>query len=316
MTITISDNTQGSRILSSLPNSAAQQLDTLLIRGSSQRTFSTITVEPLGNGNTEIALWINTDDIEYSPGSEVLHDFSIGDIISIDGVVQEGINGSWRIERIGQTSIYFTVVGEDYADETGYFLIKRAPVGGGAWSRNSNREFISLSSTLDEKMIINDIDKNSSSLTLKSDANQIIFLRRFHKRSSSHYLGGDLEYDKVHWTIIGDNLRFVFVVAYKQNPRAHCRIIVFGDVFDVNDDTLKTMLIGYISNQMGDVGFNKIHEYFDSVFSDKGILQLTSKNHQPSGIGWVYSNAIGEIDYLHGTKDCGQHQYPIPYPST
>lgn len=128
MTITMSDNVLNSRILSSLPNSAAQQIDTLLVRGMSHRTFTIITVEPLGNGNSEIALWLNTDDIEYSPGSEILHDFAVGDIIYIDGIEQEGLNGCWRIERLGQTSIYFTVVGEDYEDEEGYFLIKRAPI--------------------------------------------------------------------------------------------------------------------------------------------------------------------------------------------
>lgn len=153
-------------------------------------------------------------------------------------------------------------------------------------------------------------------LSLKGADNQTAFLRRYHKRNSSHYLGADKDSSIVHWTIIGDDLRFVFVVAYKQNPRAHSRIILFGDVNDVSDDTLKTMLVGYINNQMGDVGFNKCHEYFEPIFSDKGILQLNLRSHQPSGIGWIYSNAIGYIDYLHGTKDCGQHQYPIPYPLT
>jgi|PlaIllAssembly_1097288.scaffolds.fasta_scaffold00001_2 hypothetical protein len=109
MLTTISDNVMTSRILSSPPNSAAQQLDTLLVRGLSHRMFTVITAEPLGNGNSEIGLWLNTTDIEYGGGSEIVHDFIIGDMIYIDGIVQDGLNGCWRVERLGQTSIYFTV---------------------------------------------------------------------------------------------------------------------------------------------------------------------------------------------------------------
>lgn len=315
MLLTISDNVDTSRVLSNPPNSAAHQLDTLLVRGLSHRMFSILTVELLGNGNSEIALWLNTVSEEFGEETtDLLHDFAVGDVIYIDGIEQDGLNGCWRVERLGQTSIYFTVVGEDYEDEEGYFLIKRAPVGGGAWTRNANKEFVSASSTLDGGFKISDIDKNSSTLSLTNFPNKAVLLRRYHKRSSGHYLGEDKDSSKVHWTIIGDDLRFVLVVAYKQNPRSHCRIILFGDVTDINDDTLKTMLIGYVNNQLGDVGFNRIHEYFDPIFSDKGMLQLSPKYRQPSGMGWIYSNAIGEIDYLLGTKDCGQHQYPIPYP--
>lgn len=315
MTTVLSDNVMTSRIMSSYPNSAAHQLDTLLVRGMSHKMFTILTVEPLGDGNTEIALWLNTYDIELK-SSDFVNDFVVGDLIYFDGSEQEGLNGCWRVERVSHSAVYFIANGEDYEDEEGFFLIKRAPVGGGAWSRNASREFVSSSSTLDEKLVVNDIDKNSSTFSLKNYPNQTVFLRRFHKRSSSHYLGEDKDSSQVHWTIIGDDLRFVFVVAYKQNPRAHSRIVVFGDVVDVIDDTLKTMLIGYANKQMGDVGFNKMHEYFEAIFSDEGILQLGLRSHQPSGMGWVYSNGIGEVDYLQGTKDCGQHQYPIPYPLT
>lgn len=214
------------------------------------------------------------------------------------------------------TSIYIIAVGEDYEDENGYFLIKRAPVGGGAWSRNASREYSSSSSTLGEKLVINDVNKNSTKLSLKSVPATVSFLRRYYKRSGGHYLGDDLDYDKVHWTIVGDDKRFIFVVAYKQNPRAHSRIILFGDFTDSANDTVKTVLLGYVSNQLGDVGFNKIHEYLDPVFWDEG-LYLDPRVERPlSGIGWIYSSDTGEVDYLHGSKDCGQHRYTIPYPLT
>lgn len=130
------------------------------------------------------------------------------------------------------------------------------------------------------------------------------------KRDSSHYLGADLDYGKAHWTIIGDHLRFYLVVAYKQNPKTHSHVLIFGDVKDNRDNQLKTVLEGYLDSQIGNVGFTKIFEYPDYDLSDKGVLQLKSKGHNTSGIGWIVSNLSGDINYLHGSHDCGQHQYP------
>jgi len=78
----------------------------------------------------------------------------------------------------------------------------------------------------------------------------VIWKRNF-KRNSSHYLGEDIDFNTAHWTIVGDHLRFILVIAYKQNPRTHSRILVFGDIVDVNDDKLKTILVGYTNDQMG-----------------------------------------------------------------
>jgi hypothetical protein len=220
--------------------------------------------------------------------------------------------GCWRIERLLENGISFTT-NQHFDDESGYFIVKRAPIGGGAWSRNRNSVYSSSSSTLDSQLSVSD---KSSTVTTVSSGNQSVIWKRNFKRNSSHYLGEDIDFNTAHWTIVGDHLRFVLVIAYKQNPRTHSRILVFGDIVDVNDDKLKTILVGYTNDKMGDVGFNKIFEYPIYSFSDKGILQLGLKSHQPSGIGWIYSNSAGEVDYLHGTRDCGQHQYPIPYPST
>lgn len=185
------------------------------------------------------------------------------------------------------------------------------PSEDGAWVRDAEFRYHSSQSPIGGVMAVN--DNNKGSTTVSTSAHSVTW-RRMLKRDSSHYLGGDLDYNTAHWTILGDHLRFVLVMAYKQNPKAHSRILVFGDFNDPKDNEIKTMLIGYINPDMGDVGFNKIFEYFEPIFSDTGTLQLSLRSHQPSGIGWIYSNQTGEIDYLHGTKDCGQHRYPIPMP--
>jgi len=310
--IKLSDYVDSSKILSVFPNSSLQQFDTLLIRGFSHRVFSKMTVSPLQNGDNEIRLWLNTIDIDYT-GDILLHDFKIGDIVLIGDFTQTHLNTNWKIERIEFDAVFFTI-SETVVDETGYFLIKRTPIGGGAWSRNVNNEYVSLSSTLGKKLVIDDTNKTSSVFSIKDSLNTDVFLRRYFKRDSSHYLGEDLGLNRTQWTIIGDNLRFIFVAAYKQNPKTHCRIIVFGNINDVNDDHLKTILIGYDTNQIGDVGFNKLFEYYNQVFSSTGILQASPIEQPPSGIGWILSDKNGNFNYLQGIKDCGQHQYPIPNP--
>ena len=309
--IEMSDNVDFCRILSDLPNSALHQFDTFLVRGCSQRFFSLMETSLLDNGHTEICLWLNTIEIDTN-GSYLQHDFSIGDVVYIDGFTQNELNGCWTVEKLGQTSIYFSTVGV-FNGEVGYFLIKRPPIGGGAWLKNNN-EYYSDFSTLNKKLIIDDKGKTSTSLSIKDQNETIAYLRRYFKRSSTHRLGGDLDTNRIQWSILGDHLRFILVVAYKQNPKSHCRIIGFGDFTDLNDNTLKTLLIGYSSDQLGDVGFNKIFELFSPIFTEKGFLELKIKNIQPSGIGMINSNRMGVIDYIKGSKDCGLHRYPVLIP--
>lgn len=309
--IEMSDNVDFCGILSDLPNSALHQFDTLLVRGCSQRFFSLMETSLLGNGNTEICLWLNTIDFDTN-GSYLQHDFSIGDVIYIDGFAQNELNGCWTVEKLGQTSVYFSTVGV-FNGEEGYFLIKRPPIGGGAWLKNNN-EYYSNFSTLNKKLIIDDKGKTSTSLSIKDQNDSTVYLRRFFKRPSTHIWGGDLGLNRIQWLILGDHLRFILVVAYKQNPKSHCRIIGFGDFTDLNDDTLKTLLIGYSSDEMGDVGYNKIFEFFSPIFTEKGFLELKIRNRQPSGIGIIHSNKNGVVDYLIGSKDCGLHRYPVLKP--
>lgn len=181
----------------------------------------------------------------------------------------------------------------------------------GAWVRDHNFIYHSSQSELDSEMMVYDVNKTYS---IVSSKNRTVFWKKLMKYDSKHYLGEDVDSSTAHWTILGNHLRFIWVMAYKQNPKAHSRILAFGDFNDLNDGQTKTFLIGYNTTFIGDVGFNKMFEYFESTFSDQGILQLSIKSQQPSGIGWLHSNKIGELDYLHGTKDCGQHRYPIPSP--
>lgn len=151
-------------------------------------------------------------------------------------------------------------------------------------------------------------------MSIKDQNDSTVYLRRYFKRPNTHYLGGDTGLDRIQWSILGDHLRFILVVAYKQNPKSHCRIIGFGDFTDLNDDTLKTLLIGYSSDELGDVGYNKIFEFFSPIFTEKDFLELKIRNRQPSGIGMIYSNKMGVIDYLRGSRDCGLHRYPVLIP--
>lgn len=309
----ISDNLYTNVNQGYMANATAMQLDNLLIRGISHQRFTNIYTEDIDGGGSRVKLDLGSYYNSKYVKSILVQDYKIGDIISLDGSGQAGLNGCWRIEELEFNSPVFTTT-ERYEDESGYFIAKRAPIGGGAWTRTANFSYRSSESTLDS--VFNLFDTNQS-WAVASLENRSVNWKRMLKRYSSHYLGGDVDYDRAHWTILGDSLRFILVIAYKQNPKSHSRVLVFGDFNDPNDNQIKTVLIGYINSQIGDVGFNKIFEYFEPVFSDRGILHLTLRSHQPSGIGWIYSNKEGDIDYLHGTKDCGQHRYQMPpYPLT
>lgn len=238
-----------------------------------------------------------------------VHDYSIGNVISLEGSSQVGLNGCWRIEGLVEGGVSFSTT-DPFVDETGYFIVKRAPIGGGAWSRTPDTIYSRQMTTLGHQLAIDDTGKAA---TVATSQNKSITWRKMLKRPSSHYLGEDLDYGKSHWTVIGDHLRFIFVVAYKQNPKAHTRVLVFGDFNDARDGQVKTVLSGYVDSQIGDVGFNKMFDYSKfSFLNDRAVFQIDSE--QPSGIGWILSNLAGEVDYLHGVKDCGHHIYPILVP--
>lgn len=196
-------------------------------------------------------------------------------------------------------------------DETGYFIVKRAPVGGGAWKRTTDLVYSSAYTTLNSELTINDTGKE---ITMASSQNKSVVWKRMMKRASSHYLGGDLDYGKSHFTIIGDHLRFILMIAYKQNPKSHSNILVFGDFKDINDGQFKTVLEGYVNSQIGNVGFNRMFAYpAFSLLEDRLLIQTS--NSQPSGIGWILSSQSGDVDYLRGAKDSGHHIYPVLIPS-
>lgn len=191
-------------------------------------------------------------------------------------------------------------------------MLKELQLVVGAWKKTDNMTYKSSSSLLSDELTILDHHKDYSTMWIGQNNLQTVFWNRLLKRTDS-YLGADEDNDESHWTIIGDHHRFIFVIAYKQNSTTHSRILAFGDFTDLKTDTIKTMLIGYNTNQIADVGFNKLFEYLDGHYSDKGELMLNNTdNNQASGIGWIYSNKNGNVDYLHGVKDCGQHVYPIP----
>lgn len=311
-TVEISDNLFSNIDQTAIPNTLVMQLDSLLVRGISHKKFYHIGAETI-DGGSRITLYIGELENEKYTQNYWVPDYKIGDVISLEGSTQPGLNGCWRVEDLGFNSVVFTT-NTPFVDETGYFVAKRAPVGGGVWSRNAAFMYSSSASILGNGVTFNDTNKSVATATL-SGGSSVVWKKNL-KRPPGHYLGTDVDYPIAHWTILGDHLSFILVIGYKQNPRTHSRILVFGDFNDPNDNVLKTILIGYgfTGDDIGDVGFNKIFEYLMPTFSDNGTLQLGLRSHQPSGIGWIYSDRQGNVDYLHGTKDCGQHQYPILLP--
>lgn len=312
-TIELSDNVNRCKIISNLPNTMSSQLDTLLIRGYSQRLFSDIQTEDIGNGHTKVSLMIYSTNIEYGYNRiDLVHDFKLGEIISLDGSSQS-INGCWIIDEITETSISF-ITSFPVNNETGYFIVKRPPVGGGAWSRNSLYEYTSQSSTLNSTFVVDDKSKSGTTISIKSLSNSNVIWKRYLKRDSTHYLGADLGQGRPQWSIYGDDLRFIFTVAYKQNPKTHTHILVFGDILDPNDNQIKTYLEGYVDEKIGNVGSNKIFEFNDFNIIDNGTLRLRSQLNRKVNSGWIISDEEGAIEYIQGYGDNGEHYYPIYLP--
>lgn len=161
---------------------------------------------------------------------------------------------------------------------------------------------------------VTDTFKEGSQLKIIDGLNssQNVYLKRNLKRSNSHWQP-DSRQDRPEWTMIGDDKRFYFVIGYKQNPKDHTHIIVFGDIEDWNDQTLKSILIGYVDLSIGNVGSNSIFAYPEWSILETGHLLCQSKGTARSDSRWVRSDADGNLIYLKGSADCGQRMYPIPF---
>lgn len=155
--IELNDQVDRCKMVMSYPNSLTHQLDSLLIRGTSQRVFSEIIANNNGDGTWEIGVILSKEEI-LTTDTEFLHDFNVGEKIYIDGLSQSFLNGTWEIDRIEVSAVYFTS-NSSALSEQGYFIIKRSPIGGGAWKRTSQFEYSSYQSTLSSKMVIDDSQK-------------------------------------------------------------------------------------------------------------------------------------------------------------
>lgn len=312
--IQLTDNIDTSRILDTNPNSVISQLDSLLIRGCSHRLFTTLTVENTDD-TSEVTLWLLP--ASNSKMRLEIHDFFVGDMISLDGCSQSILNKTWQVTARSQDSVSFVLEGTVHS-EGGLFMIKRPPIGGGAWIKTfvSNGAIYKSSSNLGSELMINDTAKTGTSLVIMSqNASQPVFLKRNLKRSSSHYQP-DTRQSRPEWTCIGDDKRFYLAIAYKQNPKDHTHLIVFGIIKDWTTDEWKTMLIGYKDESIGNVGFNALFAYSHWSILDSGHLLCQTKSTEAnSDAVWVRSEHDG-FTYLRGTADCGQRMYPIPIPHT
>lgn len=124
----ISDNLFTNINQEALPNSMAMQLDSLLIRGISHKRFSNIKVEPIDDFY-KVTLFVGDWENEYFTDNYWIPDYKIGDIISLDGSTQNGLNKCWRVESLVFNGVVFNT-DTPFFDESGYFVAKRAPIGG------------------------------------------------------------------------------------------------------------------------------------------------------------------------------------------
>lgn len=122
----LSDSVNTNVIVGYIPNTAQMQLDSLLIRGISHKRFSRITTEDNG---TKVILWLGSYENDSFGKNVILQDYQIGDVVSISGSEQSGLDGCWRVEELRENGIAFTN-NTVFVDEDGYFIAKRAPIGG------------------------------------------------------------------------------------------------------------------------------------------------------------------------------------------
>lgn len=312
----LSDNVNTSRIVNIHPNSMLAQFDTVLCRGTSHRLITNLTATN-NNGQSVIRLMLPHSFVltEELP----LHDFIIGDLISLQGSSQN-LNGIWRIEAIDTSSVSFSLPGS-FNNETGLLLVKRPPIGGGAWEKTQNESQIyykSSTSQIETAILVDDISKSSSMLrildTTTMAQSNALFLKRNLKRPSHHYQA-DTRQTRPEWTIIGDDKRFFFAIAYKQNPKDHTHLIVFGEIKDWLTDEWRTMLVGYVNETIGNVGTNALFAYPEwSILESGHLLCQSKKTIDSSDAVWISSDVDGDYTYLRGTHDCGLRIYPIPIP--
>jgi hypothetical protein len=312
----LSDNVNTSRIADVYPNSMLAQLDTMLCRGMSQRVIYNLTATN-DSGQSVIRLMLPHNS---TPTTELpLHDFSIGDLISLQGSSQN-LNAVWRVESIDKSSVSFSLPGT-FNDETGVMLVKRPPIGGGAWAKTHNGGQIyyrSATSQLGMAMQVDDTSKSGSALRIfdpsTSAQSNVLYLRRNLKRPSTHYQP-DTRQNRPEWTIIGDDKRFYIAIGYKQNPKTHSQLIVFGDIRDWADDVWRTMLLGFVDLNIGNPGFNGVFAYSDwSILASGHLLCQTELPGTHSDSRWVRSNSGGSYEYIKAKADSGQRMYPIPIP--
>lgn len=90
----------------SLPNTTQMQLDSLLVRGINHQRFSIITSEDWFDGS-KVKLWLGTYDNRQDGDNQSIQDFNIGDVISLNGSSQLGLDGCWAIEELYENGVAF-----------------------------------------------------------------------------------------------------------------------------------------------------------------------------------------------------------------
>lgn len=297
------------------PNCLTHQFDTVLCRGMSHRFFTELTSTSNGDGTSTIRLFLHT----YSRYPVIMcHDFQLEDTIQVQGSTQSGLNGIWTVDSMDFTSISFIANGT-FSDETsGLKILKRPPIGFGAWRKEYSGAFPQYFNFGSNRAVrLNDQSSSATQLTLinrsTQQASSVAWVRKNLKRSSPHYQA-DPEPSRIEWSIFGDALRFLFVVGYKQTPKPHSHIILFGTLDDWNDDETKWMLLGMNGSDIGNPGVNFLFMFPKVATLVSGLFTCQAQKTHKSDAVMIGLDETDNYRTLLGSADFGQHMYPIAVP--
>lgn len=196
-------------------------------------------------------------------------------------------------------------------------VIRRPPVGFGLWRKESGPQYFSLGA--DHAMRVNDTAAATSQLTVVNKTTQQTTSQVWFKKNLKRTTGyqADSETDRVEWSIFGDHLRFIFAIGFKQRPKVHSHIIMFGQLTDWNDndeEKLKWMLLGFNNSDIGNPGLNYLFMYPRVRQIVSRLFTCTAIERHKSDAIMIGLNDVDQYETIVGSADFGQHMYPIDVP--
>lgn len=298
-----------------MPNCITHQFDTVLCRGMSHRLFKDITSTDNGDGTSTVRLLLHT----YSGYPNIVcHDFQIGDTVELGGANQSALNGHWIVSAIDFTSVSFIASGTFSSETSGLKVIKRPAIGFGSWRKEAAGNFSQYYVFgTNHAVRLDDTSSTATKLIMINRSTQQqslhVWLRKNLKRDSFHWQP-DREPSRIEFSVFGDGQRFIFVQGYKQTPKAHSHIVVFGTLQNWADEETKEMLLGFSTQDIGNVGENLLFMYPRVNALITGIHTAQADRRFVSGARMIGLDDTNTYKTLIGSADFGHHMYPINIP--